>query len=100
VKRLAAVLALLVTLDAATTLYALSTGMFVEAGLLASKLLPALGPLYFALVEYPVLLALALLGRRAPVAGRLLEMLPLAAAALAVVNNLAWIGGLLVSGSP
>lgn len=99
-KRLAVLLALLVALDAATTLYALSTGRFYEAGILASRLIPVLGPLYFALVEYPVLLGLAVLGRRAPVASLLLEAIPVAVASLAIFNNILWIGGYMVSGSP
>ena len=96
-KRAALLLALLVALDALTTTYALSLGLH-EAGPLASRLLPVMGPLYFILVEYPVLLALVFLGRAR--GRRLLEAVPFAAAALAVANNLAWIGGYTASGTP
>ncbi len=90
-KRLAALLALLVFLDASTTMYALSTGRFVEAAPLTSRLLPVLGPFYWPLVEYPVLLLLARLAALAPLGRRVLEHVPLAAVLVAVLNNVAWL---------
>ncbi|ALL01938.1 hypothetical protein Pyrde_1895 [Pyrodictium delaneyi] len=101
-KRLAAILALLVFLDAATTWYALSTGHFVEAAPLTSRLLPIMGPLYWVLVEYPILLFMTQFARLAPLGRRVLVYVPLAVVSAAVVNNVAWLlrGGYLFSGTP
>lgn len=91
------VLALTVSLDAATTSIGLLLGLR-EVGFLASRLIPLLGPFYFA-IEYLLLLGLAivlstigrLLGARSydSVAWLVVSAAPL----LASLNNIYWILG-------